>query len=658
MPIKYEPLHSASHIRLLHLWSGSSQDPIQCSLSVVSFNTADEGDSPPYYDALSYVWGSGPAQREIFVDGWPCLVRENLWLFLRQWRQNNNTATMKPTPLWIDACCINQEDMVERSEQVQVMGDIYRSAARVLVWLGPGSRANGLVMDLLELVATHAQDVSTAIKQMFESQRHLPVALEKWCAHPYWSRTWVIQEILLAKKAILICGRRQLNTQRALETLKHVRWLSKEVPAATRATIQASPAGLLLDQVDKSLCNDDHYTPAPLASLILANRHSKCADPRDHVYALLSLASDCCVGHTIKVDYTAPIEVFFCQIIAFCAPSTPDILPFATTLAQIVNLNAATRHPGVSDTETASWTKSRSSDPFFTRVHDTFIFSQVFSTGYIISCVGQDEIRQLDGISSQGQVDGETGVETGVENVLNEILNSWTTRLPGFLAQSQRSLAKLLTTVLDEEGYDESNQDIRRLKAGFAQLPRIITSPVDSRPKAQTSNRRPASTSEPILSLQSPAASSTSLGGKTPTLSLVLAYFSAHKTKHFSVGLIYGLTDKGDRILQVPGYDLAFTRPRSAQAPLTGKAVFFTGPDRNRPLQPLQPPPPTRTHSTTAPATSVASSTAAMSPTSESKRSSPSWNYETIRSEADLSPSCRPMRLTCTPKEVLALSRY
>ena len=45
----------------------------------------------------------------------------------------------EPRVLWIDALCINQEDMEERNSQVARMADIFRLADRVVVWLGPES---------------------------------------------------------------------------------------------------------------------------------------------------------------------------------------------------------------------------------------------------------------------------------------------------------------------------------------------------------------------------------------------------------------------------------------------------------------------------------------------------------------------------------------
>jgi len=37
--------------------------------------------------------------------------------------------------LWVDAVCINQDDVEEMNTQVQMMGEIYRAAERVVVWL-------------------------------------------------------------------------------------------------------------------------------------------------------------------------------------------------------------------------------------------------------------------------------------------------------------------------------------------------------------------------------------------------------------------------------------------------------------------------------------------------------------------------------------------
>ena len=38
--------------------------------------------------------------------------------------------------LWVDGLCINQNDRAEKNAKVQIMGEIYRQAANVNIWLG------------------------------------------------------------------------------------------------------------------------------------------------------------------------------------------------------------------------------------------------------------------------------------------------------------------------------------------------------------------------------------------------------------------------------------------------------------------------------------------------------------------------------------------
>jgi hypothetical protein len=49
-------------------------------------------------------------------------------------------------PIWIDAICINQQDNEEKDHQVQHMGEIYRNAKLVVVWLGPSKDNSNLAM--------------------------------------------------------------------------------------------------------------------------------------------------------------------------------------------------------------------------------------------------------------------------------------------------------------------------------------------------------------------------------------------------------------------------------------------------------------------------------------------------------------------------------
>ena len=104
---------------------GVITDPLHCSVTTINLE-----DTPPF-EALSYVWGERTALSPILCDGRPLSITLNLELALRQLRYPT-----RPRILWVDAICIDQDNIEERSRQVQYMRLVYKHATRVVVWLG------------------------------------------------------------------------------------------------------------------------------------------------------------------------------------------------------------------------------------------------------------------------------------------------------------------------------------------------------------------------------------------------------------------------------------------------------------------------------------------------------------------------------------------
>jgi hypothetical protein len=156
--IPYRPLDtSKSQIRVLRIqpcawsedddWSSDGQDNdvdfgmgdadtdidqgdidiVSCNLCVISL------DDCPVYEALSYVWGDSSERAEIVVDGVRTMVTVNLQRALRRLRYANEDEVRV---VWVDAVCINQQNITERGQQVGMMADIYSSCSRCVVWLG------------------------------------------------------------------------------------------------------------------------------------------------------------------------------------------------------------------------------------------------------------------------------------------------------------------------------------------------------------------------------------------------------------------------------------------------------------------------------------------------------------------------------------------
>ncbi|KAM7190302.1 Heterokaryon incompatibility protein (HET) domain containing protein [Rhypophila sp. PSN 637] len=184
-PYKYEALPGEKHSRLLKLISYNA-DAHALIGTLYDLNLSnEEGLRDPEgivpYCALSYTWGSPIAEpwRERYPLP-PRLIRPRLLLISpfedmgqevvddmgleRPWKQifqRENyllelkisdslsdvlvgsfdkflTGELDDVPLlWVDAVCINQDDEAERAVQVNLMGDIYASAAETLIFLGP-----------------------------------------------------------------------------------------------------------------------------------------------------------------------------------------------------------------------------------------------------------------------------------------------------------------------------------------------------------------------------------------------------------------------------------------------------------------------------------------------------------------------------------------
>ncbi|KAH9209961.1 heterokaryon incompatibility protein-domain-containing protein, partial [Leptodontidium sp. 2 PMI_412] len=123
----YTPLRSAQSTRLIKILPGEAISSIKCRIFEINLH-----DLPiSGYTALSYCWGSASKTEPITLNQYPFRVTENLYAALQVLCGSHNTDLF-----WIDAICINQSDLEERSAQVQNMKKIYEQASRVVIWLG------------------------------------------------------------------------------------------------------------------------------------------------------------------------------------------------------------------------------------------------------------------------------------------------------------------------------------------------------------------------------------------------------------------------------------------------------------------------------------------------------------------------------------------
>lgn len=175
---------------------------------------------PVKYRCLSYMWGDDKEETEIFVNGRPLRVRDNLYQFLRVAQ-----ARFNDKPLWIDALCINQSNHIEKSHQVQRMGQIYENAEEMLIWLGAEPELEYLFETVDAAVTTlslgikmRQWEVRDELDKYFSSHRiglrsksDLYQCSLRFANNPYWTRTWIAQEILLGRRLLLVNGKLEVD---------------------------------------------------------------------------------------------------------------------------------------------------------------------------------------------------------------------------------------------------------------------------------------------------------------------------------------------------------------------------------------------------------------------------------------------------------------
>jgi hypothetical protein len=178
-PFRYTTRLRGHTIRLIRLEPGDGKQ-VACSLEHVSL------DNNPDYEAISYCWGKEQPSIPILCDGATLMVTRNLHDALHNFRcQNHNMR------LWADAICINQADILEKNEQVPLMGSIYGQAQHVRVWLGPDEKETPKVAwaitTLSELARHNSKKLGIPLSSLAGSEYHDAWMTAAKCAlEPKW----------------------------------------------------------------------------------------------------------------------------------------------------------------------------------------------------------------------------------------------------------------------------------------------------------------------------------------------------------------------------------------------------------------------------------------------------------------------------------------
>lgn len=335
------PLKRPRDIRVLTLHAGEPYTRLSCSLTVHGLDDVDL-----QYNAVSYTWMSSEfdqlyvalervpitdevhektsIRHPIWCDGRRILVSTNLRDFLRQARSQICCRIF-----WIDAICINQNDFEERASQVLLMRDIYQKSFTSVLWLGAADEHSENAFAMAERIANNpsidlfSNDLDIPMAQIDYTDRSgeqrfglPPPNSPEWddfvrlFERPVFRRLWVIQEVVLSRSTLAICGPYALpfdQLARTLSFLGSCGWMEVISRATSKNQLYFISAMSNLRRIYQM------YGMLRMSEILETNAFST-TDPRDKIYGLLGMTN---LGQSenplLLPDYTKSVESVYTE---------------------------------------------------------------------------------------------------------------------------------------------------------------------------------------------------------------------------------------------------------------------------------------------------------------------------------------------------------
>lgn len=290
---------------------------------------------------------------------------------------------------WIDALCINQEDIHERSRQVALMSEIYRQASLTMIWLGESDEYTEAAQSFLAAVAQNAGvEVATPMGYLSPSiERHHgytgiknlgideQIAFLAIMSRNWFSRMWVLQECVLSHRLGVLLGDLCFNFQMLIHAAnvecvygreysfakyknagiyKNAFAAAKRYPSFASSALSEGLFNSTQQLVFTAQCQEkvaSGHLPDFL-SVMASSRSLIATDPRDKIYALLGIVSEFQgnVHSMVVPDYTKPIEYVFVEMTYSIMQSREDLAVLSLASAQTATQKLPSWCPDYSST--------------------------------------------------------------------------------------------------------------------------------------------------------------------------------------------------------------------------------------------------------------------------------------------------------------------
>jgi len=288
----YTPIPSdRKQIRLLEIspWPARLL-PLRLRCSLVHYDL----DAAPPFEAISYRWGAVGGLHQVIIDGRALAISKSAHDILHR-----RASIWRARRLWIDAICVDQSSDNDRTHQVSMMRDIYDRAARTIVHLSANALDAWLTWAFFgNIVWMPGGDSSVAAFGLKRINDKNPkwTAIGSMLENEYWSRVWIVQEIVVSRQVDILYGGRWFDWNLFAPTIMS---LHSESPNGLLQKLDqsegmATPPFARIRQIGQIEKLREEYRQGELWTLpcILANfGASQATDDRDYVFAFQGIST-------------------------------------------------------------------------------------------------------------------------------------------------------------------------------------------------------------------------------------------------------------------------------------------------------------------------------------------------------------------------------
>ena len=252
-------------------------------------------------------------------------VASNLYAALVRLRSDRHPRTM-----WIDALCINQGDLQERTEQVSMMRDIYAHASGVVVWLGRSNDSiRQTIQDANRIMRRYHDGFRDDTTSVDITKMHAPLLDQGFyhvdaeiISYDWFRRVWVLQEVFNATNITVMCGDTMLSWAMILRINECLnRSMLVPQPLTKRVMPNLFAQLFALDRSGKKgkeLTYSTRSQELDILDVLIRGLDLDATDPRDKVFALLSFAKETSdlrqIDPNIRPDYRKSTAKVFADL--------------------------------------------------------------------------------------------------------------------------------------------------------------------------------------------------------------------------------------------------------------------------------------------------------------------------------------------------------